>query len=168
MVSDVTLVVNNDYSPASLDTIASEADTIVVASVDFGKAVLSQDERQIFTDYQVTIQQVLKRARRPGLAEGDTILIRRWGGVMSLEGHHVVAEENDFPPFNASDTYVLFLQSVPNEPFYYFAYGPQGAFHIVHDGVSQVSTKFGNWNRERGSMTRSAFVAEVRRLITGG
>jgi hypothetical protein len=162
---DVTLVIHNEYSPATFETIASEADTIVIGVVGFGRTFLGDNDRQLVTDYQISIKQVLKRAQSPGLVDGGKLTVRRWGGAMSMEGHNVVAEENDFAAFDISGTYVLFLQSVPGESFYYVAYGPQGAFRITDDMVTQVSTKFGNWNRERGPMTTTAFVGEIRRAM---
>jgi hypothetical protein len=84
---------------------------------------------------------------------------------MSLEGHNVVAEDNDFPPFNIAQAYVLCLQPEPNESFYTMTYGPEGAFEITSTGVRQMSTKFGTWNAEQGTMNTPAFVAEIRRMM---
>jgi hypothetical protein len=166
---DVNVVVNNEYSPTRVEQIASEADAVALVRIDLGKTLLGDHDTRVFTDYQVTVERVLKSRRSPEITAGTAITVRRWGGAMALEGHNVVAQETDFPPFNIGQRYILFLTAAPPDPFYYVAYGPQGAFLISEsdDTVSQVSHAFGSWNRERGRLRTADFLTRLQSMIAG-
>jgi hypothetical protein len=163
---DVHLTIANRFSPADLSQIAGVADVVVLADVVSSDSMLSIDEAEVFTDIQVRVRSVLKRTGSPKPADGDTLVVRRWGGTMLLEGHRVTAEEDDFPFVNVEESYVLFLQRVEKESFYYFVYGAEGAFQIQDGWVRQLSTKAGTWNKDRGVVRIGDFVAEVRRLVS--
>ena len=163
---DVHLRVANRFSRADLSQIAAVADVAVLADVVSSDSMLSIDEADVFTDIQVRVRSVLKRTGSPKLADGDTLVVRRWGGTLLLEGHRVIAEEDDFPSVNVGESYVLFLQRVEEESFYYFVYGAEGAFQIQDGSVRQLSTTVGTWNNDRGVVPVGDFVAEVRRLVS--
>lgn len=157
---DVNVIITSEYEPATLDMIVGKSDTIVIGTIGAARTYIVNDE-QIFTDYDVTVEQVIRRAP-PGLVQGDRLVVHRLGGVMSLEGHHVVAEEDEFPRFEFQARYVLFLQRVADQPSYWVSYGPEGAFRIADDSVRQVWD--GPWNREHEAVPLASFVGEVQRL----
>lgn len=154
------------YEPVTLAQIASQSETIVVGTVEGGRTFVSPDGKQLFTDYDITVDLALKRTVGRELVRGDALVVRRAGGVTQIDGVSVVAIENDFPQFKPGERYVLFVRSVPSESHYVMVHGPEGAF-VVSDGrVRQVSEEFGSWNRERGTRTALAsFVDEVRAML---
>lgn len=157
---DVTVQIMGAYEPATFEMIMKEADTVVVGTPIRGRTFLLGDDH-IMTHYDVRVDQVIRRTQPPGIVKGDVLVVRRVGGAMTLEGHNVVGHENDFPQFTINDTYVLFLQRVENQDYYWVAYGPQGAFHVDAEAVRQVSEVFGSWNRERGKVRLRDFIGEV-------
>ena len=160
------ITILNEYDPVTLEQIAARSDTIVIGTVRLGRVSLSTNERELFTDYEISVERALKRTQGPGLAPGDLLVVRREGGVTQLEGNNVVATENDFPPFAIRGRYVLFLKTIPKEPYYLTVHGPQGAFAISNDSVRQVSEKFGSWNAERGTQTPlSGLIGEIQELL---
>ena len=143
-----------------------EADTIVIGDIRSARALLSSDERELVTDSVVTIDRVLKRTAGAGLAKGDSLTVRRDGGITELEGNRVVAVEEDFPDLRVGQRYLLFLKSAPKAEPYRVVHGPEGAFLISGDSVRQVAEAFGSWNRERGTSTPLAsFVNEIQSLM---
>jgi hypothetical protein len=158
---DVNISIMSGYEPATFEMLMREADTIVVGRPVVGRPFF-QGERLV-TDYDVAVEQVIRRTRPPGVARGDVLVVRRMGGVLTLEGHNVIGEENDFPQFTMQDRYVFFLQASEYGSYYWVSYGPQGAFHIKDGFVQQVSQVFGSWNRERGKVSLPAFIEEIHR-----
>lgn len=155
---DVTLSIMGSYEPATFETVVKEADTVIIGKPIRGRTFFAGE--QIATHYDFVVDRVIRR-KPPGLVRGDVLVVRRLGGAMTFEGHNVVGHESDFPQFTINDTYVLFLQRVENREYYWVAYGPQGAFHVEDDSVRQVSKVFGSWNRERGKVSLSNFIAET-------
>ena len=159
---DLTLTITSSYDPVSLQMVVKDADTIIIGRPVLGTTFLVGEDR-LWTNYDISVDQVIRRSP-PGIVRGDTLVVRRAGGAMTLEGHNVVGVEDDFPQFTINDTYVLFLKRVEGREYYSVAHGPQGAFHVNGDSVRQVSELFGSWNRERGTLSLRDFVSEVLEL----
>ena len=162
---DVSVRILTSYAPATFEMLVAESHLIVVGTVTRGQTFLI-DNNHLFTHYDVTVDQVIKPAQPP-VTRGDTVVVRRAGGVTTLEGHNVVGEENDFPQFAVGTQYVLFLQRAEGGDYFWVTYGPQGAFQFGDAGVRQVSEVFGSWNRDRGTrVPLNAFIAEIREAIS--
>jgi hypothetical protein len=162
----VEVTIHNSYDPVGLGQLVSDSDTIVVGEIRSARALLVANDRDLVTDSDVTVDRVLKRTAGPGLVKGDTLVVRRDGGVTELEGNRVIAIEEDFPELRVGEKYLLFLKSAPTGVFYRIAHGPEGAFAISGNSVRQVSEAFGSWNRDRGTSTSlTSFVDELRSLM---
>jgi hypothetical protein len=102
--------------------------------------------------------QVLSVSKGERQLETKTIIVRRAGGTVSIEGRQVKGTESDFPAFEMADEYILFLKPAA-EGHYTVLYGPHGAFKIEEGKVTQVLD--GEWNRERGRVELSQFLEEI-------
>lgn len=153
-----------EYSPADLDEIVARADTILAGSIQQVRSFLHKDETGISTDYLFTIENVLKSATAQRVSAGETVTVRRPSGVVTIEGYAVRATENDFPPFDQGDRYVLFLKR--DGDVYTVPYGGQGAFKLTESGVFQLSKTFGKWNEERGPVSLAEFLELVRSYVS--
>lgn len=143
--------------------LCATSNAIVIATVSRGVAFVNNDiDPQLHTDYYVTIQQVLRATGGVRLKQGQEIIVRRGGGATTIGAYNVVITEQDFPPFNAGETYVLFLDRGTNDQFFKVRYGGQGAFITSPDGVRQVSVVRGDWNTRKGVLPVQSFVAEIK------
>jgi hypothetical protein len=113
--------------PVPIELIISRADLIVHGTVTPLRTYLSDDQREVFTEYQVTpartlFQRSVPQARAPGAAAPVVLTI--WGGRTVLEGVEVVLKDRDAPVFEAASEYVLFMTENEARP---------GAFRLVTD-----------------------------------
>lgn len=146
--------------------LATTSNVIVIATVGRGVAVIDNDiEPQLHTNYYAQIQQVLRAAGGARVRQGQEIVVRRRGGATTIGAYNVVITERDFPPFNAGETYVLFLDGAANQQFFEVRYGGQGAFLVSPDGVKQVSLVRGDWNARKGVLPVEGFVAEIKNAL---
>ncbi len=95
------------------DALAREADTIVYGTVTALRTYLSDDQREVLTDYEVTpIQVVAQRVVKPSPTPGpQPIVITQWGGQLTIDGVQVTAEDHNLPMLPAGVPLVLFLTS---------------------------------------------------------
>jgi hypothetical protein len=143
----------HEYSPADLPALVTSADTIARVVVMGAKSSLIGEK--IWTDFTV---QVLSVRKGPQHLETKPITVRRDGGTVSIEGRMIKASDPEFPPFELSEEYVLFLRPAA-DGHYVVAFGPQGAFKVEEGKVTQVHD--GEWNRERGPVDLSQFLEEI-------
>jgi hypothetical protein len=97
------------YPPHSLLFFACRADAIVVATAETGPPHLTSDESFVYTDWRVSVEQVLKGAIRPG----SRLLVARPGGKLVMNGRNVFASDINFRPFTSGQRYLLFLTFIP-------------------------------------------------------
>jgi hypothetical protein len=88
------------------------SDTIVVGTVDRRQPYFSEDNWNIYTEYTITVREVLRDSDRLGLNPGTTIALDRMGGAIRLISGRVIRQqvEGNGAPLIAGHKYVLFLQ----------------------------------------------------------
>ena len=157
-------IIVTSYEPLQLADLVGSADVIVEASTPGGRSYLAQNDTEIFTDYQFQVHSVIKNARSPELRVGHTITVRRNSGTVIVDGHAAVAQENDFPLFERSEHYILFLTKPRGDNAYVVFGGPQGAF-TLRDRVKQMSTELGDWSNKHDAVPNASFLDELRALL---
>jgi hypothetical protein len=152
------------YEPLQLADLVGAADVIVEASTTGGRSFLAQNDTEIYTDYPFQVFSVIKNSRSPELRVGHTITVRRNSGMVILDGRTAVEQENDFPLFEKSERYILFLTRPRGENTYYVFGGPQGAF-TLRDRVKQMSTELNDWSTKHGEVANGVFLDELKALL---
>jgi hypothetical protein len=87
------------------------SDTVVVGSVDSGQAFLSNDKQVIYSEFVVSIQEVIKAPHTPYIAPDQKIDIERRGGVIRLPSGKLITRgsaEQSMP--TVGRRYLLFLK----------------------------------------------------------
>jgi hypothetical protein len=158
-VSEELVVV--DHPSLSFGELVSTAGAVVHVSVRTSETFLSSDGRSIFTDYRVAVIDVLKESSGPRIGAGDTITIRRVGGVMNIEGRRVFSNEAGFPRFTTGDNYVLFLKTQTGQPHEIMA-GSQSAFRVQQGTVAPL---VGSIDQAPG-VVLPVFTQELRELLS--
>jgi hypothetical protein len=125
--------------PARLDEVSARADLIVYGVVELVRTYLSEDGRELLTDYRVTPRRVLRQrsveaTERPGMPA--PIVVTRWGGRMEIEGTEVVLRDYEAPPFEESSEYLLYLTESPmSDGTYVLASEVTGVLSVVDGQV---------------------------------
>ena len=89
----------------------ANSDAVVVGEIKDGQAYLSNDKRDIYTEFNVAVQEVIKTPNSPFLWSGDTVAIERNGGAVSLpSGKILIRAANDYSMPLIGKRYLLFLR----------------------------------------------------------
>ena len=87
------------------------SDAVFVGTIKNGQAYLSNDKRDIYTEFNVALQEVVKTPSTPYLSSGDTIAIERNGGAVRLpSGKVLIRATNDYSMPLVGKRYLLFLK----------------------------------------------------------
>jgi hypothetical protein len=113
MPPNVTIV---DVAPIRIESPESDlrvnmSDTIVVGIVKRIQPYLSEDKRNIYTEYTISVTEVLKNANGLPLNAASTITLDRMGGAIRLNSGRVLRDvvHGNGAPLITEHKYVLFL-----------------------------------------------------------
>lgn len=128
-------VLTESRSPESyFGELVRASDVVIRGKVTKKASQITEDGAFIFTDYDVSVMEILKDNSASPLAPGSTITVTRPGGKVVVEGIIVKARDRYFGPLPLSDHPVLlFLRYIP-ETAAYKAINSFGAFEV--DGSS--------------------------------
>jgi len=129
-----------------------------------GRSFLARGGTDVYTDFPFEVQTIIKNSSHPELRVGQFVMVRRPSGTVIIGGREAVTAENDFPLFERSEHYVLFLTRQGDDSAYVVVGGPQGVFSL-REGAKQLSVELGDWSKKHGAMARPAFFDEVRALL---
>jgi hypothetical protein len=123
----------NSLVKFDLDTITKKSAAVVVGTAVSNVCRLSPDGKQITTDYQVQVQEVLK-----GKAADGTIEVSLPGGrVVFEDGTSAQVNVPGFRRMENGKTYVLFLsERGPEHSSFAITGGSQGIFEVIDGGAS--------------------------------
>jgi hypothetical protein len=96
-----------------LQNMACRADAVIIGEVKSKSSQLTENEDYIFTDYEMSVDEVIKDNPIAHLSLKTEITVTRPGGKIKLNGWTVEAIDDAFQPFKIGDRYVLFLQFIP-------------------------------------------------------
>ncbi len=102
---------------------AFRADLIAVGVTKSSASALTEDQDFIFTDWQLSLEQVLKNNPAAPVGENSEITVTRPGGTLVVNGRNIRAIEGAFLPFHQGERYLLFLYYMP----------ATGAYRAVND-----------------------------------
>jgi hypothetical protein len=141
-----------DSPPAILDLPLSHSrrdpmplatsDTVVIATIKTGQAYLSNDKRDIYSEFAATVDEVVKTPTAPYLRAGNTIDVQRHGGMIKLpSGKTLVrgAMSDSMPVVGGQ--YLLFLKYNPDTEDYHLETGHRlqngRAYQLDSDGQTK-------------------------------
>lgn len=101
-----------------LGELACNADAVIVGVVKDKSSQLTEDGEFVFTDYDLTVEQVIKDNKLSHLEPNVLLTVTRPGGRIQLSGHLVEAEDASFKFLTKGQRYVLFLKFVPQTGAY--------------------------------------------------
>lgn len=96
-----------------LQGLACNADAVVIGVVKDKSSQLTEDGEFAFTDYELTVEQVVKDNKLSHLEPNVLLTVTRPGGKIQISGHIVEAEDAAFKPLSKGQRYVLFLKFLP-------------------------------------------------------
>ena len=136
------------------------ADAVVIGSIDSKSSQLTEEGNFVFTDYQVTLEEVIKDNSSAPLRIADKITTTRDGGVVEMNNRIFRAKRSDFEPPLVAQRYLLFLRFIPATGAY-LMYG-NGTFQLDDHKVLALSSGARQELLKDGAKDESAFLSELR------
>ena len=152
-------VIVTPYQPLRLANLVAQADLVIEAMTLAGKPSVTQDGVDIYTDVTFSLVSILKNKANPELMRGSVVTVRRNSGALMIQGRTAITLENEFPPFEQSQRYLLVLSRSRGGNFFSVVGGAQGAFMLAED-----AKPLSMWTSDPPIRT-AAFLDEVRALI---
>lgn len=151
----------------SLLKLGCNTDLVVVGSTKSKASHIIAAGTFLFTDYEITVEEVLKNSELAPVRQGQEITVPRAGGVVTLNGHTVTALDEEQSSLKKGERYLLFLKYEPlAETYRPFGHALFDDAFLIHDNeITQISRKPLplDWKK---SMEASAFLKEVRNALT--
>ena len=164
---------------ADLTALVKRSEIIVRGRVTDSNGRLSRDEREVWTDYTISVQEIYKQGGRSNFARGANIQATNRGGHMLVDGHPV---EYDVGPSPISQGIPeIFFMSTCNAPDcstvygapdgstahvtrYWFAAGSLAAISLENGQVSCSARPHQVWKPYCG-MTADTFISAVKEKV---
>ncbi len=123
-----------------LNRLACNADLVIVGSVTGKAAHLTENESFVYTEYNLTVDEIIKNNEIAPVETKKEIEVVRPGGVIKLENRVIKVTDKSFAPLNTNNKYLLFLKFVPDTGGYR-AFNTAGDFQIVEKGFNKITGK---------------------------
>lgn len=162
MVAESKVIRNFDLH-VYLTTLTCKANAVVVASVASKTSQLIDEGTFTFTDYEMTVNEVLKNNLAAPLEANQTFTYTGPGGAVELNGRVINAVDYRSEPLQVGEQYLLYLEFIPETGSYKgFSNELDGdTFEIKNGTITQASKKplpFG----PRRTSDAAEFMAAVR------
>jgi hypothetical protein len=109
--------------------LAADSDLVVLGKTGTGTAHMTAEKDFLYTDWDFTVEEVLKNNATSAVHSGATIIVTRPGGKLQVSGRIVYATCGDFLDFAPGQEYLVYLRFLP-ETGAYAVSGGGGAFAV--------------------------------------
>ncbi|HEX8000511.1 MAG TPA: hypothetical protein VF528_19165 [Pyrinomonadaceae bacterium] len=174
---DVYLVVpvGNVITPRSfnltefLRNMSCEADAVVIGKVQGKVSQIIEEGTFIFTDYELTVSEILKDDDAAPIEVNANITYTSPGGAIELNGRTIRAVDQRREPLQIGERYLLYLKRIPEMSTYKgFSNSRDGDSFQIKDGIiTQASNRLLPLGTKR-TTTADYFMAEVRAALYQG
>jgi len=147
-----------------LTELACGADAIVIGIVKDRSSQLTESGTFIFTDYELTVEEVLKDNTSGHIEPTTSLTVTRPGGRILLEGHVISAIDKSAKPFEIGGRYILFLQYLPTTGSYRTP-GINGSFQIKDEKLVALTDSVTSSAEFLGGKNALSFMTEVRSAV---
>jgi hypothetical protein len=118
------------------------SDIVIRGRVTTKVSQISEDDGFLFTDYDVTVIEVLKTSADNPLETGAKIIVTRPGGKVLVDGVIVKAGDDSFTPFPVNNhDLLLFLKLIPQTRAYRVT-SPTGSFELQRTTVRPLTAMY--------------------------
>ena len=155
---------NPDSAPFDLHSflknLTCDADAIVIGVIKDQSSQLTEDEDFVFTDYKMSVEQILKDNASSPIQLTSGLTISRPGGIVQLNNKRVRALDESLEPLSIGHRYVLFLKHIPATGSYK-AFDSYGSFQLSDKKILKLTKESLPRKLETGNDAGSLF-SEIR------
>lgn len=126
-----------------LESVLPKADMVVHGRVERITSYLSDDKKDIYTDYLIVPLRVMRQrinagAQHPGVQSPPPILVKRWGGELIIDGVRVTQEDHDVRAFQRGEQLLLLLAYNAKDGKYVLPSAASGAFTVTGERIEPL------------------------------
>jgi hypothetical protein len=144
-----------------LEDAVDDSDAVVIATVTSKESQLTENERYVFTDYEVSVKEVLKDNADSHISPSDMLTVSRPGGKVLLNGHVITVVDEGVKPLSVGGEYLLFLKFIPKTGAYATVSENRSGFKLSHGRVTPLTEAIGYAKKQEGRDSES-LITEVR------
>lgn len=152
---------------SDLADLAQRSEIIVRGEVTDCIGRLSQDKREVWTDYTISIQEIFRQAGKSSLAPGTKIQVTRLGGYFLFDDHRGLEYDVGSSPIPEEISGIFFFGPC-NFPDcttgYQFAVGVLGTISLENGQVSCSAKPHRVWKPYCGT-TASSFISTLKQKV---
>lgn len=121
---------------SNLTGLTRGSDLAIVGKVGKARPHEYADQSFLYTDWEVTVEQILKNNTKAPVESGQMITVTRPGGILRVDGRLVVANCANFITFGTGHEYLLYLKYLPKTGAYSIGNG-LAAFEFMDDKTTR-------------------------------
>jgi hypothetical protein len=140
------------------------ADAVVIGTIGDKSSQLTADETFVFTDYRITVEEVIKNNAAAPIQVAGPLTATRDGGVIELNNRVFRARREDFDPPLVGQRYLLFLRFIPATGAY-LTYG-NGTFQLEAQRVGALGPAARTEITKSGFSSPPTFLSQIRTFAT--
>jgi hypothetical protein len=160
--------VTRNPTPISLQDflrkLACDSDAVVIGRVKEKSSQMTESEDFVFTDYQLTVDEVLKDSAGRIIPQTE-IIVTKPGGKIQIGGKIIQAIDVSFMALSEGKRYLLFLHRIPPTGAYK-AVNSVSSFELGDKKVSKLTKGMMRVDREPDDL--ASFMTQVRDQTGGG
>lgn len=146
--------------PPVFQSAVCNADAVLVGTINNKSSQLTEEGNFIFTDYEITVEEVIKDNAAVPIQKDDTIVATRDGGAIRLDNRILRAKRDDFDPPLVGQRYLLFLRFIPVTGSY-LTYG-NGTFQLKDQNILALGPGARDELSKHPQKNASTFLEELR------
>lgn len=147
-------------STETLNQLSCGSDLVVLGKLGKGTSSPTVDQGYIYTDWDLTVEQVFKDTTTQTVQPRQTIVVTRPGGELTVSGRHVYALPAGFPKFHSGEEVVLYLKALPGGTF---ALSSPNGFFLSRANVLPMEQAM---SKAFAGVQRNAFLKSVQSAAT--
>jgi len=151
--------------PSFLRDLACDADAVVIGRAGRSSSQMIESQDFVFTDYGLTIDEVLKDYAADRIIPQAEIVVTRPGGRIQIEGKAVEAIDVSLKPLVVGGRYLLFLDRIPSTGAYR-AVNSLGSFALGDQKVTKLTEQTLRVETEIEDV--KSFLVQVRTSVAEG
>jgi hypothetical protein len=140
------------------------ADAVVIGVSSDKSSQLTDEGNFVFTDYQITVGEIIKDNSVAPISTGGVITGTRDGGTIELDNRIFRAKRQDFDPPIVGQRYLLFLRFIPATGAY-LMYG-NGTFQLEGQRVLALGPAARDELAKDSSNDSLGFLTQIRMFAT--
>ena len=152
------LVFFRNPQPLPLATLAA-AEFVAVGTLTKLKTYVSNDKRDIYTDYQLMPKHMIvdSKGAQTRKAPGAThpVIVRVYGGELVVEGTPVRANDKSVITWDESADVLVFLYRSADDPTNNELFGGSAGLFLVESGAQRVKSLLNHWDKDRDVKDKS-------------